>query len=453
MRQPRRFTAFDWLLAIAVGLLVLAEVSALSIHLGGTPPHTILLHLIATNTFVPCCLMASFLAYLFLLPRRNLELVCVVVVGLALEVYLHLNLIQKPELIDYIMRSGSGLGGLAMLATVIRICRNAPEKEIAIKLLAIGMLMPIGMVLQQYSQNLCLQILAITGHNNEQKQVYDSIAYSIDGLLGFQPSFWLGQFGLCCQLNCEVFRYVYFWLPMWMCLAQIIVFKHSEGTLCQPLLMYALLGAFGTTLYYYFPIVGVSAFCGDAFPWGAPPVPRDPIALVSAPLDLPRNGMPSLHLSWILAAYWGVCYIKPLYKYVAGVLLWLTIIATFPFGAHYVIDLVIAVPMCLACYAASLGRRTANRTWQITSFIFGSVATLAWLTAMRNNPSFLLAHGVFTWSSLSITVILCLVFRHYLGWPTLLPETRRAELTNDNGAQTQPSDGGIGQTSALGACS
>lgn len=429
--KPAKFgswTAYEWILAASVALLLAAEIGPMCFGIGGKPLHYVFWSLIAYGNFVSACLLATYIAYIVMLPIHKTELVSVTLVGLVIEVLLYSCVSAKPVAYFALLNCGVGFGLASMTAMIYRISRNYSEKALAIKLLACTVALPTGLLVEIFFQDTCLQICRALGFETNLSQVCDALAFTIDGFLGFQISFLLGKLGLCCEFSYVFFNYIYNWLPLWMVLAQVIVLHHWKGRICQPLLMYAAQALFGKLLYFFFPIVGVAVLCGSVFPWQTPPHIADPMAVLNAPLELPRNGMPSLHMGWVLAAYWSVCYIKPLYKYIGGLLVLLTAISTFPVGHHYLLDLVIAVPFSLGCYALSLGRCTNRKKMQIICIIAGTVFTMGWLSIIKYAPLLVLNHNLVTVWGLALTVAACLLLKHYLGWPEL---DEQASMANE----------------------
>ena len=68
--------------------------------------------------------------------------------------------------------------------------------------------------------------------------------------------------------------------------------------------------------------------------------------------DAPRNAMPSVHVAATLLVFWNSIGWPKWARAITAVFLLLTVLATLGFGEHYLVDLVVAVPFCLAVQAA-----------------------------------------------------------------------------------------------------
>jgi hypothetical protein len=82
-----------------------------------------------------------------------------------------------------------------------------------------------------------------------------------------------------------------------------------------------------------------------AFP-GFPYAHPHNVGLMSVPTDVPRNAFPSLHFGWALLALWNARGRR--FRALLLVFAFLTGLATIGTGQHYFVDLIAAVPFCLA---------------------------------------------------------------------------------------------------------
>jgi hypothetical protein len=123
---------------------------------------------------------------------------------------------------------------------------------------------------------------------------------------------------------------------------------------------------FGVLCYRIVPVAGPL--------YAIPGWPELPKGITGAWLDVPvtliRTGMPSLHLSWTIIAWWFAPaeprWVRPL---LAGFIV-TTVLATLGLGQHYLIDLVLALPFVVAVIAAMV------RDWVLA----GASATLTVLS-------------------------------------------------------------------------
>jgi hypothetical protein len=213
---------------------------------------------------------------------------------------------------------------------------------------------------------------------------WDLALYSFDCSLGLQISFAVGRWLQSWSWLGWLCDWVYQALP----LAMILVFASHlkrEDTRSQArlALAFALAGPVGWLFYNILPGMG-PGFIFPSFPdimFPTALVKR--LVIAPIPVQGPRNAIPSMHLAWILLAWWNSRTCPAwLRAAVAGFLI-LTVPATLGSGQHYVVDLVVAVPFAVAVQAlASLwpGPGTAAARWALLAALAG---TLAWLALIR----------------------------------------------------------------------
>jgi hypothetical protein len=145
----------------------------------------------------------------------------------------------------------------------------------------------------------------------------------------------------------------------------------EEPRRCRRLLWsWAIAGMLGVLCYRLVPVSGpMYAFDG----W-----PGLPASVSWAWMDVPvtriRTGMPSLHLTWAVLAWW---FAPPAPRWVRPILLAfivLTLWTTLALGQHYVIDLIVALPFMVAVIELWSRPRRA---------LAGAAATLVCLLILR----------------------------------------------------------------------
>ncbi len=341
-----------------------------------------------------------------MLPRRGFELSLVLLFGGLLDYWLDIHRAQIIGPAGRLLHLGLGLGLAAIVASLSRFLRRGPDCARAEETLSLAIALPGMLVFGLFLRSLI---------SSENPLVYDYVPYAFDGLLGFQPSFLIARTVDSWKPLRILLYIVYFHLPLWMSLAQILVTRHPNRALNQPVLAYLVVAALGPLLYAYLPAVGIRVLCGEVYPHGPwPPVP-DPVRVVEAPLYFPRNAMPSLHLAWILTSFWALRRFNSRIRMVGGALVFLTILSTFNVGDHYLIDLVIAVPFALCCHGLSTFSHPGRNRLRAISILYGSTTTLAWLSVMRYTPNLALDNPPLTLASLALTVAGALILQSRLG--------------------------------------
>jgi hypothetical protein len=101
-----------------------------------------------------------------------------------------------------------------------------------------------------------------------------------------------------------------------------------------------------------------------------------------------HNAIPSMHMTWALLILWSALELGPLALAMAGALTGFTLLATLGSGEHYLVDLVVSVP--LACAVWNAFRRDKPRV------ALGLGLVCAWLIYLRSE-AFLLCPGIVNW--------------------------------------------------------
>ena len=205
---------------------------------------------------------------------------------------------------------------------------------------------------------------------------YDPFLYAFDLSLGFRTSFVVGQFFRSHAAIAYAAALAYNYLPIGLIALRIVQLRHGDRGV-DLRLIFATLGAVGFSLYAICPAVGpVHAFSG--FPDNLPAS----VALARIPIGLmPRNAIPSLHVGWALLVFvnaWSGSWSRWVAVW-AAIFLALTALATLGSGEHYLIDLVVAVPLTLAIQAGF----KAVGSLRTAAVLTGAGLTAGWLIALR----------------------------------------------------------------------
>ncbi|MGM9991416.1 MAG: phosphatase PAP2 family protein [Candidatus Bruticola sp.] len=390
------------LLAIIIMLAVLFEIAPL-FNLPVRFLHTSLIGEAYYNPLFGTACLGGALAYLFLLPVNKKELAIFSILGLIFETALIKWRLSIIGPVGQILHIGPGLLSAYILAIIYRavshyLIQQKEELVSSLEALCLAAVMPIML-------GLGASILRFNPY------VYDPHCYALDSLWGGQPSFIISKV-FSSTLTIRLIMYaVYFYLSLYMIGAQIIVFlenkslKIAHSKRLIPAFLFIVIAIAGSCLYHFFPVVGVQAYCGASrFPSGpCPPANLSPTP-IEAPLFLARNGMPSLHLSWIIATFFSLYGAQIGWRRIAFALTVLTAISTFSVGYHYLIDLIIALPFCLAATAIPLVEVPAK--WRLISAIYGATTVVFWLSLFKYNITYCLSSPRLTLSGLTLTALI-----------------------------------------------
>lgn len=360
-----------------------------------------------TVLFATACLGGT-AAYFLLLPLRKGELWLVFVVGGILEALLISHRLQFVGPWGQLLQIGPGLIVGVILAILWRLVshwrlRDGAQFKRTLEILGLTLAMPFFLT-------------AGTTQLHSDLYVYDPHCYALDSLWGFQPSFVITK-PLRSFQAVRVFMYIiYFFLSLWMMLAQVVVFKENEEAHIShwrrlvPAIFFALIACFGGLSYEFVPAVGTDVYCGsNLFPNG-PWIPPNPDPQpVQAPPIFSRSTIPSLHLGWILSVYYSLYLSRSLYRHIALGLVILTAFSTFSVGSHWLLDLILACPFTVAILALCAVDAPAKLRWLIGS----SLAILFCLGVylLKFHTPLLMAHRGYTLTGFILTVLVSL----YLG--------------------------------------
>lgn len=371
--------------------------------------------------FGTACL-GSIFAYWLLLPFQKREFIVFTVIGIIIEAILIKYRLEIIGPIGQLLHIGPGLLSGAILAILWRILRCLKEQDQealtkCLEVLSLSISMPV------------LLSLGASVRSYSDLNVYDPYCYALDSLWGGQISFILSKF-LRSSLIWRLPMYIiYFYLSLYMVLAQIFVYKYNDehrqdhSKCLIPAFFFIIIAICGSSLYIFFPVVGVEVYCGlNLFPNGPWPEANLNPTPIEAPAFLVRNGMPSLHLSWILAVYYSLYRAKPIYKNIALVLVVLTALSAFSVGCHYLIDLIIAIPFTMALLA--IVTPDASNKIRLIGAIFGTVTVLGWLCIFKYSITSALQNPTITLTLLVITDIVALYLAHLI-----CSQTKKTEET------------------------
>jgi PAP2 superfamily len=152
-------------------------------------------------------------------------------------------------------------------------------------------------------------------------------------------------------------------------------------------------GVAGFILYQACPAEGPVYSFGTRFPDHLPNW-RD-ISLAPYLSAGVHNAIPSMHMAWALLVLWSALELGPLALAMAGTLVGFTALATLGSGEHYLVDLVVSVPLAFAVWNAF--RRDKLRV------ALGLGLVCGWLLYLRSG-AFLLFPGIANWMLILATL-------------------------------------------------
>lgn len=232
--------------------------------------------------------------------------------------------------------------------------------------------------------------------------VFDAHLLSVDGTLGFQPSFALGSLIHGRPLLWDLTATLYYALPLAVAVLFAIKLSAGWGETSRLLWLFALLGLVGYCLYIVCPATGPAYAFRDLFPLKPPRFGEVPLTPLRVPLA-PRNAMPSLHFSTALLVFWNAWELRRIWRVLAALFLVGTTFAILALGEHYVADIVVAIPFSLMFQAAFTKPSRCNRAPRTRAILGGAACTALWLVLLRFHVEPLLAWPAATCAAAVLT--------------------------------------------------
>jgi PAP2 superfamily len=236
-------------------------------------------------------------------------------------------------------------------------------------------------------------------------KVLDLYLYSFDSSLHVQWAFRLGQVFAQWKWFEKLGMLFYIGLPFAIAIAyagQVVRIREKAIPIFAALF---LAGPFGILFYNLFPALGPIHIFVDRFPW-QPLTTGEARRLFLEPVAVPglRNAIPSLHMAWVLLAFWYSRGLSVFERSIAFAFVVFTVFSTLGTGEHYFVDLIVAFPFALfmqALCATALPWRDRRR--QLT-LLYGLFATLGWFVALRFGLKIFWLSPLIPWLCCAVTV-------------------------------------------------
>ena len=329
--------------------------------------------------FLAFALIGGAIAHLATRPRRG-EVLLTAVLAVCVELAYSLSGGKTGAWTgSYVVAAATALGMASTLVLGFHACRHTKYLQ--------GFLLAACVPLFMIVANLGLGLMI-----GWTPRVFDHFLFQFDGALGGQPAFWTARvFAGFAPLRDTCFL-IYAALPLAYTAWIVAHFSKRVPRGANPLSIFVLAGVLGFIGYQICPGGGPRAVFGPAYP-DHPPAS---VELAQVPMGpTPRNAMPSLHSTWTMLLWWNLRK-KKYWNWASGLFLLLTLAATLGFGEHWLIDLIVAVPLSCAVQLAAESR--------FAPAALGAALTLGWLVYFRFHFLGLTPTPGFAWSSAALTL-------------------------------------------------
>jgi hypothetical protein len=272
-------------------------------------------------------------------------------------------------------------------------------------------------------------LLGWTGRANPN--VLDLYLFSFDSSLRVQIAFLMGQAYALWPWFKAAGTFFYIGLPLVIGLVYAGQLLRDRRRAVSAMIAFLITGPVGVIFYNLLPAVGpIHVFLGQ-FPWK--PIPTEQVTrLLVEPIAVAglRNCMPSLHMSWVLLAWWYSRGLSIWERGIAMVFVVFTIFATMGTGEHYLIDLIVAFPFVVFLQGlCAIGLRWNDRR-RATAVIYGLLLTLGWIGALRFALKIFWISPVLPWVCCLLTVASAVIVQRSLEQASVAPDIREAASTN-----------------------
>jgi hypothetical protein len=246
-------------------------------------------------------------------------------------------------------------------------------------------------------------------------KVYDLYLYAFDASLHVQIPFAVGRYFAQHGIIRQTSLLAYIGLSVPIAVVYAGQLRRTGAKALQCFLTFVITGPMGILFYNAVPALGPAHLFTKNFPWHPLAIEQvrhlflEPIAL-----DGPRNAIPSLHMAWVLLAWWYSRGLSKPERAIALFYLVFVALATLGTGEHYFIDLVVAVPFALlmeSLFANDLKLTDPNR---IRGIAFGLLSMCAWLAALRFTPHVFWSSPILSWTLCAATVAIGLYLEMHL---------------------------------------
>lgn len=249
--------------------------------------------------------------------------------------------------------------------------------------------------------------------------VLDLYLFSFDSSLKVQIAFLTGQAYDLWPLFNWTGTAVYIGLPIVIALVYAGQLLRDRTRAISAMIAFLITGPVGVIFYNLLPAVGpIHVFLGR-FPWK--PIPTDEATrLLVEPIPVAglRNCMPSLHMGWVLLAWWYSRGLSTWERSIAMIFVIFTAFATMGTGEHYSIDLVVGFPFAVFLQGLCAPRLRWNDRARVTAVLYGLLLTLSWIFALRFALKFFWISPVVPWTCCVLTIASAILVRKRLAAAT-----------------------------------
>ena len=247
-------------------------------------------------------------------------------------------------------------------------------------------------------------------------RVFDLYLYTFDASLRVQLPFVIGQWFRNLPWLRSISSFFYIGLPVVIAIVYTGLLLRNTSRSLSAMTAFLITGPVGIIFYNLLPAMGPIYLFQDVFPWQHFSLAQVQRLLVEPiPLPGPRNAIPSLHMAWVLLAWWFARGLSSWKRVVAALFVLFTILSTMGLGEHYFVDLVAAVPFSLFIKSLCSFELPFTNRVRLRGVFAGLSLLLAWFALLRFAPKAFLFSAFPPWGLVAITVAICLYLENTIG--------------------------------------
>jgi PAP2 superfamily len=246
-------------------------------------------------------------------------------------------------------------------------------------------------------------------------KVFDLYLFSFDSSLRAQIAFLAGQAYSLWPWFKAAGMVFYIGLPVVIALVYAGQLLRDRRQAISAMTAFLITGPTGVIFYNLCPAVGPIHIFLSRFPWK--PIPAgEATRLLVEPIPVAglRNCMPSLHMAWVLLAWWYSRGLSIWERTIAMAFVVFTVFATMGTGEHYSIDLVVAFPFAVFLQGLCSLRLRWNHRARVLAFSYGLLLTLAWIAALRFELRWFWVSPILPWTCCILTIASAIFIRKRL---------------------------------------
>jgi hypothetical protein len=233
----------------------------------------------------------------------------------------------------------------------------------------------------------------------------DLYLFSFDASLRVPIAFILGQTYSLWPWFKSIGLAIYIALPLTIAMVYSGQMMRERQKSYPAMVAFLVTGPIGICFYNLFPALGPAHIFLQDFPWH-PMTTVQAARLFCEPIPVKgvQNAIPSLHIAWVLLAWWYSRGLSIWERAIALTFVIFTVGATLGTGEHYFIDLVVAYPFSVMIQSlCAFGLRWTARE-RVTGLAYGLSLTLAWLLALRYATHVFWVSPLIPWACCALTV-------------------------------------------------